>query len=104
MTSIQSAHTLQTVSTISAGIFLLILPVRIWKLYKSRIRNTHSWQGPFKAVGAWDMALDHAVLTLDESLELGDSAQDRTLDFTIYFYSCYPWPKSTSTSGESSTS
>lgn len=44
------AHVFYIVSTICDAIFLLILPVRLWKLRGSAIKNALSWQGPFKAV------------------------------------------------------
>ncbi|KAE8384470.1 P-loop containing nucleoside triphosphate hydrolase protein [Aspergillus alliaceus] len=40
---------LHSVSTVCATTFLLILPVRLWKLRNSSIRATPTWQGPFKA-------------------------------------------------------
>jgi hypothetical protein len=41
---------LHTVSTVCATTFLLILPVRLWKLRNSKISHTPTWQGYFKAV------------------------------------------------------
>jgi hypothetical protein len=46
----EPTHVLYTVSTVCATTFLLILPVRLWKLRNSSIRRTPTWQGPFKAV------------------------------------------------------
>lgn len=45
------ARAFYIVSTICDVIFLLILPVRLWKLHGSTIKNALSWQGSFKAVG-----------------------------------------------------
>jgi hypothetical protein len=46
----EPADVLHLISTACAAIFLLILPVRLWKLRSSGIRNVPSWKGRFKAV------------------------------------------------------
>lgn len=38
------------VSTACAAAFLLVLPVRIWKLHYSDARGVPGWQGPVKVV------------------------------------------------------
>lgn len=45
------ARVFHIASTICDAIFLLILPIRLWKLRRSGIKNSPEWLGPFKAVG-----------------------------------------------------
>jgi hypothetical protein len=46
----EPTHVLLAVSTVSAAIFLLILPLRLWDLRNSSISRTSTRQGLFKAV------------------------------------------------------
>ncbi|KAI0555381.1 putative ABC transporter [Xylaria curta] len=48
--AIGSTSLLNNISTICAVIFLLILPVRLKRLFKSSARRTPSWQGPAKSI------------------------------------------------------
>ncbi|KAI1756695.1 putative ABC transporter [Xylaria castorea] len=48
--AVGSTGLLNDISTICAVIFLLILPVRLKRLFKSSARRTPSWQGPMKSI------------------------------------------------------
>lgn len=46
----EPTYVLFAVSTVSATIFLLILPVRLWELHNLSISRTLTWKGLFKAI------------------------------------------------------
>jgi hypothetical protein len=120
--ALEPTNVLLAVSTVSAAIFLLVLPVRLWKLRKSSIGRTSTWQGLLKAVsipdpqdssstshkittlGSWGIAIGHIGPILHKAFKLGCAAQDLVFGLTVCFYACCLGPEHSSAAGATAVS